>query len=286
MNLNHLQVFAAVAETRSFTKAAERLGADKAHVSRVVGALERSLEVVLVTRTTRQVSLTPAGQQLFEKIAGPLMELGRASSQIEDRRRAPAGLVTLSTTPDLGRTLVAPLLSPFRSRFPLVRIRLRLEASVVHLTEAGVDLALRVGPLKGAVRARRIGELSAGLFASPRYLALRGEPKRREDLAGHDGLWPSAPKKASFAVASAPPPPAIDCDDFGALLELARAGAGIAVLPLFLIARDVAAGSLVRVLPEVVFRGAPLSLVTVVERPLPARVSALRDFLVEHLRPA
>lgn len=285
MNLNHLQVFAALAQTRSFTKAAVRLGADKAHVSRVVRALEGALDVVLVTRTTRQVALTPAGQQLFERVVGPLAELEGASSHIEDRRRTPAGLVTLTTTPDLGRTLVAPLLPSFRTRFPLVRLRLRLEASVVHLPEAGADLALRVGPLRGTVRARRIGELTAGLFASPRYLALRGEPKRREDLGAHDGLWPSAPKKASFAVASAPPPPAIDCDDFGALLELSRAGAGIAVLPLFLVARDVASGALVRVLPEIAFRGAPLSLVTVVERPLPARVSVLRDFLVEHLRP-
>jgi len=284
MNLNHYAVFLAVAETRSFTRAAERLGADKGHVSRVVRALEEALGVVLVARTTRSVTLTPAGEELAAAVARPLGDLERVGKSLADRPVAPSGTVTLTAPPDIGRALVAPLLPAFRVRFPAVRLRLLLGAELVRLADAKADLALRVGKIgEGGVKARRLGELEAGFFASPRYLARRGTPKAAADLAPHDGLWPTRPRKKSFATEREPPPPAIDCDDFGALLELARAAGGVAVLPLHLAQRDVAEGALVRVVPEVVLRGAPLFLVTAKERPLPPRVGALRDFLVESL---
>lgn len=284
MNLNHVAVFLAVAEARSFTGAARKLRADKAHVSRVVRALEQELDVVLVRRTTRAVTLTPAGEQLFARAAGPLAALQAAAGTLVDRAPVPTGEVTLTTTPDLGRALVAPVIAAFRARFPAVRVKLHLEAALVDLADAGIDLALRVGPTRaGAYRTRRLGEVGAGFFASPRYLFARGTPRQPGDLALHDGLWPPAQKRKSFAVKAPPPPPAIECDDFGALLELARAGAGVAVLPLFLAAEDVARGSLVRVVPELELPGAPLYLLTTAERPLPPRVAALRDVLIDRI---
>lgn len=282
MNLNHLAVFLAVAQTGSFTRAAKLLGLDKGHVSRVVAALEQSLGVVVLSRTTRAISLTPAGEQLCARIAAPLAALESAGASLVDRPTTPEGLVTLTTTPDLGRALVAPLLSAFRARFPAVRVRLLLEAKVVSLQEARADLGLRVGPMPaGSLKTRKLGQLEAGFFGSPRYLAARGIPREPSELAKHDGLWPAANRRRAFATSLAPPPPTIDCDDFGALLEVARAGGGIAVLPTFLAARDVAHGALTRVLPELSLRGAPLNLVTARERPLPPRIAALRDFLAE-----
>jgi DNA-binding transcriptional LysR family regulator len=285
MNLNHLEVFAAVAEARSFTRAAERLGADKGHLSRVVRALEQELGVVLLARTTRTVTLTPAGEQLWSRVAAPLAALGSATEALADRTPRPEGLVTLATTPELGRAVVAPLLVAFRALHPAVRVRLLLDVVVVELVAARADLALRVGPSRGrTAKVRRLGELEAGFFAAPHYLARRGAPRTRADLAAHDGLWPAAPRaRASFAPRGAPPPPAVDTDDFGALLELARAGGGVAVLPLFLAARDVALGQLVRVVSDVSLPGAPLYLVTRPERPLPPRVAVLSAFLAEHV---
>jgi DNA-binding transcriptional LysR family regulator len=287
MNLNHFSVFLAVAETRSFTGAAEKLRADKAHVSRVVSALERDLGVVLVSRTTRKVSLTPAGQDLAAKIASPLAALESAGQVLVDRPATPSGQVTLATTPDIGRALVAPLVAAFRARFPAVRVKLVLESTVVSFADEKVDLALRVGTAKASgLKVRKLGELEAGFFASPRYLVARGTPSVLRDLGLHDGLWPAESRRKSFATASAPPPPAVDCDDFGALLELARSGAGVAVLPLYLAAREVSSGTLVRVVPELALSGAPLFVVTRPERPLPPRIAALRDFLVSEVPPA
>lgn len=283
MNLNHLVVFLAVAETQSFTRAATRLKMDKGQVSRVVRALEEQLSTVLFHRTTRSVTPTPEGEQLLARVAGPLAALDAASSGLVDRAPLPSGTVTLTTTPDLGRTLVAPAIAAFRARFPLVRVRLHLEPSLVSLQKTGADLALRVGKPGTAVKVRRLGELHAAFFASPRYLAARGTPHALAELRTHDGLWPRVSPRKAFSTGQAPPEPTVDCDDFGALLELARASAGVAVLPLFLAARDVEQGALVRVLPETTLPGAPLYLVTTPERPLPPRVSALRDFLVDRL---
>ena len=111
MNLNHLAVFRAVAEHGSFTAAARALAADKAHVSRVMKALEDTLGVVLVSRTTRRVSLTPAGDGLLALVRGPLDLLERAGAAIADRANAPTGVVTLGTTPDLARVLSLRVLS-------------------------------------------------------------------------------------------------------------------------------------------------------------------------------
>lgn len=284
MNLNHLAVFVAVAQVRSYTRAAAQLGIDKGQVSRIIRALETSLGVVLLTRTSRSVALTPAGEQLCARIAAPLAELEASGAALVDRPVTPSGLVTLTTTPDLGRTLVAPLVVAFRARFPAVRVRLHLEGSMIALDDARIDLALRVGATRAAhLKVRRLGELEAGFFAAPRYLAARGTPRALVDLGRHDGLWPAAPRKRSFAPSAPPPPPAVECEDFGALLALARAGGGVAVLPLYLAAADVAQGTLVRVIPEHVLRGAPLFVVTRPERPLPPRVAAFSEFLVEHV---
>lgn len=290
MNLNHLAVFRAVAEHRSFTGAARHLAADKAHVSRVLRALEASLGVVLVARTTRSVALTPAGEGLLAIVRGPLDALDRAGSTIADRATAPAGLVSLATTADLARVLVAPLLPSFRARFPSVSVRVRVGAELERFSDPSLDLALRVGAQTSTeLRFRKLGELSAAFFASPRYLAARGAPRSPAELAAHETAWPHGARKASFGVGGAGqagrgrPPPSIACDDFGVLLEIARAGGGVVVLPMHLARSHVREGSLVRLFPDVVLRGAPLYLAARRERPLPARTEALKAHLTEHL---
>jgi DNA-binding transcriptional LysR family regulator len=149
----------------------------------------------------------------------------------------------------------------------------------------GIDLALRLGRAGGqSVVARRLRRVDAGFFAAPGYLEKRGTPEKLEALAGHEGLWPVVRGQRSFASARRPPAPAVACADFGTLAELACAGGGIALLPLFVAARHVARGELVRVLPSFTLGSAPLYLVSAPPAQLPARVIALRDFLLHELR--
>jgi DNA-binding transcriptional LysR family regulator len=285
MTLDALKVFQVVAQAQSFTKAAAKLGQDKSQVSRVVRALERSLKVVLLARTTRSVRLTAEGEALLHRVTPLLAGLEQALSAVPDQVDIPTGEVVVTTTPDLGRALLAPALVGFRLRFPSVRVRIVLAADFVDLMSEGVDLALRVGRPGGeALVARKVGELDAGFFASPAYLERRGTPQRLEQLGQHEGLWPTPQKgQKSFAPGPIASAPAVQCADFGLLAEVARAGGGVALLPTFLTERDVANGTLVRVLPGFSLGGAPLYVVSRPMRPLPPRVAALRSFLIETL---
>ena len=287
MDLNQLTVFQAVAESQSFTKAAGRLGLDKSRVSRALRALEETLGTTLFARTTRSVRLTAEGEALLRQVAPLLSGLRAAVEGAPGRSSLPTGEVTLTAPPDVGRALLAPVLARFRVRHPAVRVRAVLTYEVVDLLEKGVDLALRVGrPGAGSFVARKLMDLEAGFFASPRYLERRGVPSALPDLAHHECLWPTPPRgQGPFGGGRGRPPPAasVECSDFGFLSEVARAGGGVALLPTFLAAQDEALGSLVRVLPGVSFRDAPLFLVSRPGRPVPTRVQVLKDFLRESL---
>lgn len=287
LDLNPLLTFQAVAEAGGITAAGRRLGLDKARVSRVVAALEADLGAALFVRGARALRLTPEGERLLREVAPHLAGLTLALRGASDRAAPLTGEVAVTSTPDLARALLAPALATFRLRFPGLRVRVELGHEVVDLAAAGVDLALRVGrPGPGSHLARKLGEVEAGFYAAPEYLARRGTPRTQADLGRHEGLWPVPPRgQRSFAgPGGAPPAPAIGSADFGFLAAVARAGGGVALLPTFLAAADMAAGRLQRVLPEVRRAGAPLYLVWRPERPPAPRVVALRTHLVEALR--
>lgn len=285
MPLEELQVFQAVAQARSFTRAGVVLGLDKSRVSRSVGALEASLGRALLVRSTRSVTLTAEGESLFQKAAPLLAGLQAAISAVPDGPQVPSGEVCITTTVELGQALLAPALASFRRRFPAVRVRVLLDDRLVDLLSHEVDLALRVGrPGAGSLLARKVGALSAGFYAAPGYLQRRGTPGSLADLSTHDGLWPEVKHgQRSFSPGRKPPTPAVQCADFSMLATLAALGAGVALVPTFVAAPHVATGALVRVLPAVSLANAPLYLVSRPVKPMPPRVAALRDWLVQHL---
>jgi DNA-binding transcriptional LysR family regulator len=285
MRIEELRSFCALGEQGNFTRAAKALGVDKSKVSRDLTALEDTLGMLLVIRTTRSVRLTPEGQTLFERSAAAFGALLDALSFVEERSVAPAGDITLTTTPDLGRVVLAPLLVGFRARHPQIHLRILLDSALVDLAREPADLALRVGRPGGtSVVARRVTELRSGFFAAPSYLARRGVPTRIEHLEQLDGLWPTPPRgQKSFAFGGRVTRPAVECGDFELLLQLALAGGGVALLPEFLAKRHVANGALVRVLEAVALGGGPLFLVSQAPRKLSARVALLREFLLTEL---
>jgi DNA-binding transcriptional LysR family regulator len=285
MQIQELRSFCALAEQGSFTRAAKVLGVDKSKVSRDVSALEDTLGTLLVVRTTRSVRLTPEGQTLFERSAQAFGTLAEALAFTGERRLVPAGEITLATTPELARVVLAPLLVRFRAYHPLIHLRLLLDSALVDLTREQADLALRVGRAGAESHvARKITELRSGFFATAAYLARRGVPTQLEHLTRHEGLWPTpARAQKSFAFGGRVPRPAVECGDFELLLQLTLAGGGISLLPEFLAERHVSSGALVRVLSTITLGNGPLFLVSQAPRKLPARVALLRDFLLAEL---
>ncbi len=285
MRFVELWSFCAVAQAGSFTRAAQVLGLDKSKVSRDVRTLEERLGTSLLLRTTRSVRLTPEGQALYERARPAFVTIEEALNTTSEGQTTAVGEVRLTTTPELGRMILAPTLSVFRARYPQISLSVTLDATLLDLTREGTDLALRVGrPGGGQWVARKVGQLSSGFYASPAYLERRGVPTRAEQLEEHFGLWPTPPRgHRTFAFGGKITRPAVECSDFEMLRELARAATGIALLPEFVAARDEQSGALVRVLPSLSLGTSPLFLVSRAPRQLTQRVALLRQHLLTEI---
>ena len=192
---------------------------------------------------------------------------------------------------EVGSRMLEPVLSAFLREHTGVTIDLLLTTSVLDLSEGGIDLAVRGGPVRdGTVVARRLGgladERSAGLFASPDYLARRGTPRRRAELPEHDAIVVRGPRGGTNWKLEGPRGartiavrPRLTVDAWGYAARAAASGVGIALLPLFLIGPELSTGGLVRVLPSWGLPGSALWLVYPSARYLPRPVVALRDAL-------
>lgn len=291
-DLNELAVFAAVVRAGGFTAAARALGMQKSTVSRRVARLEERLGAQLLVRTSRQVAVTEAGRAFFERCDEGLRLLAAAEGEVALVDR-PAGSVRITAVPDFAQVCLAPLVGRFVALHPLVNVELVLTTRVVDLVEEGVDLAIRSGPLPdSSLVARKIATVRRRLVASPAYLAARGFPADLGALSGHECLayrttdgvatWrvatPSGPRNARVGARLA-------ADDFQVLKGWALAGQGIAVLPGFVCQPEIDDGRLVPVLVDALRDVVPLYLVHPASRHLPARVRALKEFLVEALDP-
>jgi DNA-binding transcriptional LysR family regulator len=292
MDLNRIAIFLRVIEAESFTRAASALGLPKSSVSRSVSRLEQDLGVRLVQRTTRKLRLTEAGELYFEQAKRAIAELEEANSAVADMGREARGLVRVTAPVDLGVAVLADAVAAFAKQHPAIRIELSLTARRVDLVEEKFDLAVRAGALAdSSLVARKVGESASGLFASPAYLKGKKRLKAGGDLTAHacvlfrarDGraVWTLEGPDGTEEV---PVTGAVSVDDLSFVARAVIAGAGIGIIPMFIGADAVARGELVRVLPNYVFKGAPLHVVMPSARYVPARVTLLRDFLVDWLR--
>ena len=285
MDLNLLSTFVVVAETASFSAAAKKLGVIRSSVSRAVAALERELGVQLFNRSTRQVSMTSAGRALYGKVASHVMSLESAVGALPEREELAAGTLCITAPLDIGALLLPGVLGTFSLRYPDVQLDMRLSNSNVDLVGEGFDAALRVlRPRRGdsPLVARKLTDIEMNVFASPIYLARAGTPRSVEDAANY--VWVSfAARKFVGALAPlAKVKPRWIGDDVAFVANAVVAGVGLGLLPTFLVRDHVAAGTVVRVLPRVSVSAGALYLVYPPTRHAPRKLSALRDFLVEH----
>jgi DNA-binding transcriptional LysR family regulator len=289
IDLNLVRAFVAVHESGSFSAAGERLEVPRSTVSRAVAALEQSLDVLLFHRTTRRVTTTAAGLALHERLSPSLLALEASLSDLPERKDEPTGTLRLTTTTELGSTVVAEAIARFTALHPKVDVDLHLDNRVVDLARGGFDLALRVssGPLRvSSLIARKLGNLSLQLYSSPAYLAGRGMPRSASDLASHDliGLRGAPPMPLAARSKSQVRRSRIDCDDMLVARALIRAGGGTGMLFSFLADGDVTEGRLVRVLPNWLAQAGAVFLVYPSRRHVPHKVTAFRDLVLEVLR--
>lgn len=286
MNLRRLSIFVRVVDEGSFAAAARALTLPRSAVSQAVAALEVELGVRLLHRSTRAMTVTDAGAELYSKTAPALGAIADAASTLSDRQGPLRGRVRLTAPVEVGTRLLEPVLSRFLVAEPAVSLELLLTSKTLDLVENGVDLAIRGGPVRdSSLVARRLGApQTAGLFASPEYLARRGTPRRIQQLDKHDAIATRGQPRGfrllgPRGVVEVSVPVRLEVDSLGYATRAACSGVGIAMLPTFLCEEEHARGQLVRVLPAYAVEEKPLWLVYHAARNLSRPVAALRDAL-------
>src|SRR5215208_3881130 len=203
MDLNLLTLFEAVARTSSFSAAAKELGIPKSSASRGVARLEEELDLQLLFRTTRHVSLSAAGTALYDRMAPLLRSVKAALGELPEREEEPAGELRVTAPVDLGILFLAEMVTRYTARHPAVSVDLHLTGRVVDLVGEGFDVALRVATKlqDSTLIVRRAAPVVLHLFASPLYLARRGTPRAEADLDDHDWvLFRPGPQKLRVAA--------------------------------------------------------------------------------------
>ncbi|WP_010164518.1 LysR family transcriptional regulator [Sphingomonas sp. PAMC 26617] len=185
--LRTLRIFISVAEHASFAEAARRLGLSPTTVTRTIAALEESLGVQLLMRTTRSVRLTEDGTTFLERARAGIAEIDGAFDAVRGSKQAPRGLLTVTAPVMFGRLHILPVVAEMLRLYPDLQVRLFLLDRVVRLVEEGVDIAVRIADLPDSALHRRvIGDVRAVLSASPAYLEGRGVPATLADLRHHE----------------------------------------------------------------------------------------------------
>ena len=183
-----LNVFAAVAEQASFTRAARQLGMSTASVSQAVGSLEDRLGVRLLNRTTRSVSLTEAGEQVLAHLRPLLDHFDALIESVNTFRDNPSGRLRLTVPPPVARMLLAPLLPRFLCQYPQIRIEIDVNPKQTDIVESHFDAGIRAGHkiARGMTAVRITDEIPRVVVAAPAYLARHRAPQVPDDLRGHD----------------------------------------------------------------------------------------------------
>ena len=291
-DLEAMAIFAKVAETQSFSGAADALGLSKATVSKAVSRLELRLGTTLLHRTSRRFSLTDSGRSLAARASQMVAEAEAAEGEALDQAVMPRGLVRLAAPMSFGMAYVAPALPEFLATHPDVSVDLHLSDATVDLVGDGFDCALRIASLPdSSLTARRLRPVRRHLVASPDYLEQRGRPTHPDDLARHACLGyaylPSGETwrlvhESGQEVAVRPRGP-LRANNADALTAALLAGLGIAVQPDFIYDRDVSEGRLETVMTDWALPPISVHLVAPGGGPRPARVTALMDYLAKRL---
>lgn len=282
-----LPVFLSVAQTASFTRSAEYLGLPVASVSRKISKLEHLLGAVLFKRNTRQVTLTDAGAEFYERLVPAMGRIQDAMSGLSEANKQLRGHIRLTTPADFAGRYLAPQLTQFLSAHPLIHVELNLSAHLMDLVKEHIDIAIRIGHLHDSgLFARTLFHNRLKLFAAPSLLAGGPVIETPYDLTQYNILHlkqTHAQGKLKLhqlqQEVTVHTHSNLQMNDMNAMIHFCEAGAGIALLPTMFVTKHVAQNRLIPVLSDWYSDTIPVHAVTTARNP-PARVRALVDFLM------
>jgi DNA-binding transcriptional LysR family regulator len=256
--LGRMATFVRVVEAGSLSAAATQLHVSAAAVSRQIASLEQDIGTSLLARTTRRMTVTPAGQEYYQRCQRILRDVQDA--QCLGRPGEVAGALRISQPVTLGFLTGTALWRPFLAAHPALRVAVRLEDRVVDLVSEDVDVAIRVAakpPMSTEVVATTLSRWHRVVVASPEHLRRHGTPRSPAALAGHPALSPGRDAATeTWSLVSASRTQRVrmsvrcSCSAGHILRDLVLDGVGVALLPHWFVAGDVARGDLVRLLPR------------------------------------
>ncbi|WP_256078073.1 LysR family transcriptional regulator [Massilia sp. YIM B04103] len=286
-----ISAFVATVRHQSFALAAQAMTLSSSAVSRRVSALEARLGVRLLTRTTRSLRLTEAGEHYYADCRRLLAEMDAADQSLRDAAGAVSGRLKLALPVSYGHLHVLPTLPGFMRQYPEVELDVSLSDRYVNIVEENVDLAVRIGKLvDSSLVAKRLRADVRRICATPAYLAEHGTPATPAELTQHRVLqfsltpfgdvWQLTRRGKTESVKIRP---RLWGDSAQLTHAAALAGQGIAIVPAFLAAADIAEGRLQVILPEWKFAPTGIWAVYPGGRHLPLKVRKLIAYLEQHL---
>jgi DNA-binding transcriptional LysR family regulator len=283
-------IFAKVAETGSFARAAAEFGLSQATISKAVTRLEGRLKTMLLHRTSRRISLTESGRAALERASRILAEGEAVETEITAQARNPRGHVRLAVPMSFGIAHLSPVLPAFMARYPDITLEIDFDDGIADLVGGGFDLALRISALAdSSLLARRLCGVRVLLVGAPAYFEKRGRPSHPRELADHDALFYTQSRfgaawrfshatHGDFSISVQAP---LRVNNAEALTPALLAGLGVALQPEFLVWRELRKGQLLAVMTE--WSPPPIALHIVMPpgRVRPARVQLLIDHLAK-----
>ena len=284
-------IFAKVAETGSFAKAAAELGVSQPTVSKALTRLETRLGTTLFHRTSRRMSLTASGQASLERAARILSEGEAVEAEVTEQSKTLRGTIRIAAPMSFGISHLAPALPAFMAAHPEVTLDLHYSDEQIDVVAQGFDMALRISNLPdSSLLARRLCTVRLMLVGAPGYFERHGRPQHPRELAGHRALrytqsrageaWKFQHRsKGEFSQVVTP---VLLANNAEALVPALRAGLGLAMQPEFLVWDDLRSGAVEAALTEWQTPPIALHIVSPPGRAKPARVQALVQYLAEH----
>jgi LysR family transcriptional regulator, regulator for bpeEF and oprC len=290
MTLEQLKILVHVIQSGSFTRAAELLGTQKSYVSRVIAQLEAELGAKLLERTTRAVSVTETGREVFERAVGILSAVEDTTRLVHNIQGEPRGVLRLTCGVEFGMLAVGRWIDEYLEAYPMVTADVEYTSRVLDLVHEGF-LAIRVGRVEESrLVARPLGQLEYALFACPRYLERQGRPSTPEQLREHSLVmfsggaqrrgWTLIPGGVERDAVKVEGPARLRVNNSFAVRDALLHSLGIGQLPLLIAMEGIAADRLVPVLPEWHPPAMPVHAVYPSNRYLSPKVRAFVDLAV------
>lgn len=282
-----MKTYLAVADTGSFTQAADRLNITPQLASKYVRALEDDLGSQLFNRSTRQVKLTQTGAAYYDRCARLVEDFDELTAAVRQDHVVPRGELRVTAPIDFGELHLIDALSEFADIYPDILINLTLTDRFVDMLEEGIDVAIRIGELENSsLIARRVGATPIVFCAGPDYLARRSTPQHPHDLLTHccivdtnfkrEGSWPFLIDGKSERVGVSG---RFHVNNASAVRRLAVNNQGVALIPSYVVAHDIKAGRLIPVLEEFAPSGLHIHAVYPETRHLSAKTRRFVDFV-------